>query len=460
MSDSNQSHRRSPIRRTLSILILLVLAYLLVVGMEEIAFHIMIYNQTTARYTARNSPLQGRINVVETDKRGYVWIGTENGLHSISPDGTWASYTTENSGLLNNNIRSLAVYGWDNIWVGTSSGLCVLDSDENWKTYFLLEDEDYRPSIPAILVDHGGRVWVGTSRGLYMYEANQTEPTSIFRMGVPFETITALAVDKYNRVWVGTRYGLRVIDSSGNWKQYHQNPLQRKKGLISDDITALLIDTQDRVWVGTTWGVSILNPDDTWTWFYEAYPNLEKYSYSYSVDPTNAFTLDQQRRVWIAHWTIVTVIEPSGDTTVYQLWYSDLKYVDDLVVDQDGRLWLGTAHNGLKVVDLKNGIPKPIPENWLAARTELLMPIRATKAFLEPIVMWLFLPAGFGPVGGILYFVFLAGVVFGVFGWRKGIRGSNRGMVFLSRRVLAFSAAGAVLLWGIACLIMFLFLRD
>jgi hypothetical protein len=155
----------------------------------------------------------------------------------------------------------------------------------------------------------------------------------------------------------------------------------------------------------------------------------------------------------------VTVIEPSGEAIVYQLWYSDLKYVDDLAVDQENRLWLGTARNGLKVVDLNNGLPKPIPENWLSARTKLLMPIQVTKAFLEPIVTWVFLPSGFGPVG-ILYFGFLAGVVFGVFGWRKGIHDSNRSLVHFSRGVLAVSTAGTILLWSIACLLVFLFLRD
>lgn len=460
MNENNQGSKRRLIRRGLLILLLLISPYLLLVGIEEIAYRIMIHNQTTATYFKSNSPIAGRINAVETDERGNVWVGTENGLHSISPDGTWITYTTENSGLLNNNIHSLAVYGWNNIWVGTSSGLCVLDSNGNWKTYFLLEDEDYRPSIPAILVDHFGRVWVGTSRGLYMYEANKTEPTSLFRFGVPFETITALAVDKHNRVWVGTRYGLRVIDPSGNWKLYQQNPLQRKEGLISDDITALLVDHQDRVWVGTAWGVSILNPDDTWTWFYDEYPNLEKYSYSYSVDPTNAFALDQQGRVWIAHWTIVTAIEPSGQAIVYQLWYSDLKYVDDLEVDQEGRLWLGTAHNGLKVVDLEKGIPKPIPANWLTARTKLLTPIQRTAAFMEPIGMWLFLPAFFGGGIGIIFIVFLVGIVVGVIGLRKGRRDSNRNMLNIFRGILTLSLVGAVLLWAIASLVAFLFLRD
>jgi ligand-binding sensor domain-containing protein len=230
--------------------------------------------------------------------------------------------------------------------------------------------------------------------------------------------------------------------------------------LISDDVTALAVDTQDRVWVGTAWGVSTLHPDGTWTFLLDEYPHLTEKSYSYTVDPTNAIAVDKQGRVWIAHWTILTAIDPSGNVSVYPLWYSDLKYISDITVDPNGRLWLGSAYDGLKVVDLNNGVPKPVSENWINARAKLLLPLQTTVAFGEPIMMWIFLPAQFGPVTAILFFVCLAGIIFGVMGKRRGVHESNRSMVNFSRLILGLSTVGALLLWIWACLIAFMFLRD
>jgi len=59
------------------------------------------------------------------DHSGVFWLGTAyNGLIRFDTLG-WTSYTSSNSGLTNNVIKSLAVDAHNNLWIGTSTGITV-----------------------------------------------------------------------------------------------------------------------------------------------------------------------------------------------------------------------------------------------------------------------------------------------------------------------------------------------
>ncbi|MDP7619140.1 MAG: two-component regulator propeller domain-containing protein, partial [Dehalococcoidia bacterium] len=50
------------------------------------------------------------------DVAGTVWIGTRTGLASLSSDGDWSVYTTENSDLVSNRVKSISYDNDDNIY--------------------------------------------------------------------------------------------------------------------------------------------------------------------------------------------------------------------------------------------------------------------------------------------------------------------------------------------------------
>jgi ligand-binding sensor domain-containing protein len=261
---------------------LIIVAYLIVVGIEESIYKKLKGDWTT--YTTKDSSLlDNHIRVLVTDDKGQVWIGTEKGLYVISSNGTWITYTEENSGLLNHEIQALAVDGPGRIWVGTRNGLYVLDSNGQWTSY-IEWNEHASMYIQALAVDSMNRVWVGTFGGLSVFEANRVETTyTKNNSGLIHNYVTALAVDRTDRIWIGTfGHGVSVVDQNGNWATYQENRQQRaENGLVDNNISIFLIDQQDQVWIGTDHGISILSPGDKWN--------------SYSA---SQWEIPSQRRVW------------------------------------------------------------------------------------------------------------------------------------------------------------------
>jgi len=96
------------------------------------------------------------------EKRGRIWIGTNEGLASCNMEAkAWERYFTKN-GLPNDVIRDIAIDDSGNLWVGTPLGVAKYDG-ENWKTY----DENsglYENSVHTITVQNDA-VWVATVGG-------------------------------------------------------------------------------------------------------------------------------------------------------------------------------------------------------------------------------------------------------------------------------------------------------
>ncbi len=71
---------------------------------------------------------------IVVDREDRIWVASfSQGIYRF--DGlNWKNFTTENSGLISNNIRSLATDSRNRIWVGTDWGISILDG-ETWHTY-------------------------------------------------------------------------------------------------------------------------------------------------------------------------------------------------------------------------------------------------------------------------------------------------------------------------------------
>ncbi len=107
-------------------------------------------------------------------KDGFIWIATMKGL--IRYDGmemlVYRENPTDLNSLSDNRIRHLAEDKKGNLWLGTeNTGVSYYDRRKEKFTHFLHDPADTN-SIPSngvtdILVDKQDRLWVGTARGYY-----------------------------------------------------------------------------------------------------------------------------------------------------------------------------------------------------------------------------------------------------------------------------------------------------
>ena len=94
------------------------------------------------------------------DKSGELIIGTfGGGVAKFNGRKKWKIYNTENSGLPNNWIYSLAIDKKNELWVGTySEGLAIFNG-KKWKVYNKFNSKLPDNKVTAIYIDkHNNKI--------------------------------------------------------------------------------------------------------------------------------------------------------------------------------------------------------------------------------------------------------------------------------------------------------------
>lgn len=260
-----------------------------------------------------NGLINNYITDLAQDKRGYLWIATEEGLSRF--DGHYfTSYNTENSGLQNNALNTL-LYDKrsDTLWIGTKAGLYILHCSTQeieqlvlpkdalldnvvylsfatdgdiWITNLYHSIIKYNPTTHKYTVlgtpnikgihfayscaidDGKGHLYVGHSQAgmsiidlkdltLHTFKHSPDDPKSI-----PSDWVTNIYIDHFQNIWVGTKQGLALFNPQrGNFTKFHHQ-LGDSTSILSDDICHIA-EIDDKLWIASDLGgVSILNLRD------------------------------------------------------------------------------------------------------------------------------------------------------------------------------------------------------
>ncbi|HEY9197305.1 MAG TPA: two-component regulator propeller domain-containing protein, partial [Mucilaginibacter sp.] len=232
-----------------------------------------IKNFALRSYTTHDGLPSENVTVALKDRRGYMWIGTDNGLCKF--DG----YTFENlvnipgniASISSNYINALAEDKNGKIWVGTMDGLNVLDPNTG-KFERFYHNEQVKQSVSnnkifSILCDKEGIIWIGTDDGFDQYVAARRsfisyKPDPHDQYAIKGKSVNAIVEDDGKNLWLGNwNGGLNKFDKiSKRFTNYPQTELKNKKS--PNDIWSLLFDHKTGcIWVGTYWsGLYCFNP--------------------------------------------------------------------------------------------------------------------------------------------------------------------------------------------------------
>lgn len=261
-----------------------------------------IKNFAVKSYTTHDGLPSENVTVALKDRRGYMWIGTDNGLCKF--DG----YTFENfvnipgntASISSNFINALAEDKNGRIWVGTMDGLNVLDPNtEKFERFY--HNEKVKQSVSnnkifSILCDEEGIIWIGTDNGFDQYIANSRsfityKPDPHNQFSIKGKSVNAIVEDGKKNLWLGNwNGGLNKFDKvSKRFTNYPQAESLHKKS--SNDIWSLLYDQKSGcIWVGTYWnGLFCFNPSNQ---HYTAFPSHDNINIgAYSIENVNDSTL-------------------------------------------------------------------------------------------------------------------------------------------------------------------------
>ena len=163
-------------------------------------------------------------------------------------------------------IVALEVDRRGTIWVGSVNGLSTLTKKEgeypNRTTKSILDRYLRRKNIFNIFEDSRGDLWIGTNIGLYQYNFKSGLLT-IFHKNeakskkLQSDYINCIAENSVGEMLIGTYFGGLSIY---NTKTKTFKTFSEKDGLINNNVLGIVEDASHNLWLSTANGLSELNP--------------------------------------------------------------------------------------------------------------------------------------------------------------------------------------------------------
>ena len=128
--------------------------------------------ENTHHYTTINSPLpENMIRSIVQDNKGQIWVGTfGQGLSIFTKNMHLIGHFNENNGFCSNCINHIFKDSKNRIWIATGDGLACFAANENRKyKVYNRQDGIHNAHIRAITEDNEGNIWFSTNAGISCY---------------------------------------------------------------------------------------------------------------------------------------------------------------------------------------------------------------------------------------------------------------------------------------------------
>jgi diguanylate cyclase (GGDEF)-like protein len=270
-----------------------------------------------------------------------------------------------NSGLPHPVVTSVAQDGRGFLWVGTEDGLARWDG---YRFHAYRHDPDDPASLPAdaiqtLHVDQVGRLWIGMSSGeLARYDDDRDAFVSFHPQGDRGRlTVWSIADDARGGVWVGAESGLERIDLRDAISQMAGGGSSGATGLPDAPIRAVMRDDSGSLWIGTPVGL-----------FHDAKGDLRFHRIvfpadSQDVDVTRVFE-DGAGRIWVGSGNKGAFVvrpgagaaQPVGSPERSEILTGE-HAITAIAEVRTGEIWLGGI--GIISVDAETGAIEPIRRN-------------------------------------------------------------------------------------------------
>jgi signal transduction histidine kinase/ligand-binding sensor domain-containing protein/DNA-binding response OmpR family regulator len=208
----------------------------------------LLYAQTTKFHSTEQGLSSSLINQVYQDKKGYIWIATEDGLNRF--DGirfvTYRMIAGDSTSLKNNYVRSLFEDGEGHLYVGCIDGLMQYDhATDRFCEIPIIGSGGARvyPHITCMIERKNGDIWIATS-GLSLFSLKKGETvchaeTELNRR-LSNIFLTAIYEDSLGQLWIGSEYACWLV-----------NPSNKIFTLLNTNISSFCEDNDGNVFIGT-----------------------------------------------------------------------------------------------------------------------------------------------------------------------------------------------------------------
>ncbi len=308
-----------------------------------------------------------KITSIVKDRKGYIWIGTNNGLNRH--DGTtitWFYHDSENPNSIGNDeISALFVDQSGTFWVGTKAGLYIFQPD----TQSFLR-ETINPNEPefiySICEDPDGNIWLGTDYGIIKFNPenkNYERMNFLNARLIQEKNSYKLFIDHQGILWIGTWLNgiFRMNPITGEYDKVSFPGLENNAVLKTGHITDIKEGPDGSIWFGG-WGYGLLKIDPDrqdiqWYNHDDSNPN------SLNNNQIKSLAFDEEGYLWIG-------MEEAGldkfapESEIFTHYFNDFQAHDTyegpsvytIMIDDQSLMWLGFRNDGVKIVPLSASV--------------------------------------------------------------------------------------------------------
>ncbi len=189
---------------------------------------------------------QNQVRCILQDKKGFLWIGTQDGLNQY--DGyefkKYSRIPFDKNSLSSDFVNALMEDDKERLWIGTIGGLDLLDKSRSAfiNLSHLINDNNTVPRVRSITQLNVGQYNITTSSEIY----NVAEIDGVFRakrMAIENKDlrISKGVKDDQHNMWYATNRGLHCLFAS-------KNKLFKIDKTSNENITDLFCDKANNIW--------------------------------------------------------------------------------------------------------------------------------------------------------------------------------------------------------------------
>lgn len=341
-------------------------------------------------FTTQNGLSSNSINTIIQNKKGFLWLGTEDGLNRF--DGyTFKVYRNKRgnkNSLSNNFIWSLCEDNDGKIWIGTDGGGLNKFDPVTEKFERFVHDENDPSSLSSNIIqnvfsDSKNNIWVSTwGGGLNLFNSKKNT-FKVFKYNPDDEKsigsnkIFFVFEDSKSRIWIGTEdSGLNLYDeSSQSFKKFKHNPADNYS-FNFNNVTSMLEHDDGSLLIATSGGG--LNR------FYYEQNKFVKINTA-NVKSIWKILKDRDGLIWAGSSVSEGICVLDSDLNRFNILKQNKLIpgsissndIRTFYEDRSGVLWIGTVAGGLNKIDRKpkrflqlNESNSGLPDNYVFAIEE------------------------------------------------------------------------------------------
>ena len=225
-------------------------------------------------YSTNEGLSHNQVNCLAEDSRGFLWIGTKEGLSRFDGFRFKNFFTEKNNpaSLTHNNVKDILEYKPNQLLIATANGLSVLNTltgkFENEKITWSKLRPGLGNTVHSLYKDNYKNIWVNYNGELdlldsnlkYMYRFTDFDWARHAKGALigfePWQT------DKNNRLWfLSDTTGINIIDPAQKKVLNAKNNPQQLPYLQHDFIRSFLVDEENNAIWYAPWGRGIVKYD-------------------------------------------------------------------------------------------------------------------------------------------------------------------------------------------------------